>query len=175
MLYFTLGKQFINGYGWNKGALSTTVVLNAYTAPPGIQNASKKPNEVDVVETCTTTTTYEWESSPLKGSNPLTADQQGAIGLPNYSSHYMMLTSYFSNAVNILAAWDHNAHTTKQYAMAMLYGLDNAKDGTAAQQTLLQTEYNNLLTQYGISSSELNAFYSANLKVTTGNLPKSGC
>jgi len=97
-------------------------------------------------------------------------------GLPtNYSSHYTMLSSYFATAVSILASWDNNAHTTKQYAMAMLYGLDNATDGTAAQKTILQTEYSNLLTQYGITASDLTTFYNANLISTTGKLPTSGC
>jgi hypothetical protein len=47
-----------------------------------------------------------------------------------------------SQAITALAEWDNNSHTTKEYAEAMLYGLNNATDGPPAQQALLNTEYN---------------------------------
>jgi hypothetical protein len=97
-------------------------------------------------------------------------------GLPgNYADHYQMLNDYFTQAVAILAAWDNNAHTTKVYAEAMLYGLGNGTDGTPAQQALLQTEYNSLLTQYGITAANLNDFNLNNLNSTLNKLPTTGC
>lgn len=98
-------------------------------------------------------------------------------GLPsNYSNHSVMMTSYFDQAVSILAQWDNNAHTTKEYAEAMLYGLDNASGGgTPAQQSLLTAEYNTLMSKYSITASNLNSFYLNNLYATSGKLPTSGC
>jgi hypothetical protein len=99
-------------------------------------------------------------------------------GLPgNYSDHYQMLTDYFSQAVTALKAWDSGAHTDEQYEMTMLYGLDNANDGTAAQKALLQQEYNNLLTKYGITASALSDYWKTQLTPTssTDQLPTSGC
>ncbi|MFI5139842.1 MAG: hypothetical protein ACHQIM_18615 [Sphingobacteriales bacterium] len=97
-------------------------------------------------------------------------------GLPsNYSNHYVMLSNYFSMAVNSLAQLDNNAHTAKDYEMAMLYGLNNATDGTIAQQALLNTEFNSLLSQYGITAADLNTFNQNNLNATSNKLPTSGC
>ncbi|HEY4326246.1 MAG TPA: hypothetical protein VGN20_19830 [Mucilaginibacter sp.] len=97
-------------------------------------------------------------------------------GLPsNYSSHYQMLSDYFNLAVNALATLDNNAHTTTEYAMAMLYGLNNATDGTPTQQALLQTEYNNILASYGITTTQLNTFNIANLNAATGSKLPTNC
>lgn len=97
-------------------------------------------------------------------------------GLPsNYSNHYVMLNDYFSQAITALAEWDNNSHTTKEYAEAMLYGLNNATDGTPAQQAILNTEYNSLLTKYALTPADLNDFYIKNLNATSGKLPTSGC
>ncbi|MDP9078435.1 MAG: hypothetical protein M3O71_13460 [Bacteroidota bacterium] len=99
-------------------------------------------------------------------------------GLPkNYSDHYQMLSDYFSQAVTILQTWDNYAHTPTEYAEAMLFGLDNAKDGSAAQQATLQTEYNKILTTYGITPTMLTSFNKNQLNpiLTTTKLPKSGC
>ncbi|MDB5016751.1 MAG: hypothetical protein JWQ84_1583 [Mucilaginibacter sp.] len=99
-------------------------------------------------------------------------------GLPNiYSSHYQMLSDYFSQAVTALAQFDNNAHTTKEYAEAMLFGL-NQSNGTGVtpdQQALLQTEFNNLLTSYGLTAADLNTFNNKNLNATANKLPTSGC
>jgi len=97
-------------------------------------------------------------------------------GLPsNYSNHYEMLSDYFSDAVGILAQLDNNAHTTQEYAMAMLFGLDNATDGTAAQQAVLQTEYNNIMTAYGITPAVIAAFNSANLNAPSSSQLPTNC
>ena len=100
----------------------------------------------------------------------------------NFSSHYEMMDYYFSNAVSILSAWDNNAHSAKQYEMAMLYGLDNPGDlvGTSAsfqtKVTTLNTEYSNLLTKYGISAQDLNNFWTSQLNAPSGDkLPTTGC
>lgn len=86
-----------------------------------------------------------------------------------------MLDDYFDKATAILAQFDNNAHTTKDYRMAMLFGLDNATDGNASQKATLQTEFNSLLTKYNITSTDLNNFNSNNLNSTTNKLPTSGC
>ncbi len=97
-------------------------------------------------------------------------------GLPsNYSNHYEMLSNYFSDAVGILAQLDNNAHTTQDYAMAMLFGLDNATDGTPAQQAVLQTEYNNIMTAYGITATQLAAFNKANLNAPSSSQLPTNC
>jgi hypothetical protein len=97
-------------------------------------------------------------------------------GLPaNYVDHYQMLNDYFSKSVGILSSLDNNQHTPKEYAMAMLYGMDNVVSGDAAQQALLQTEYNSLLTKYGITSSDKDSFNRANLNSASNKLPKTGC
>src|SRR5665213_259049 len=86
-------------------------------------------------------------------------------GLPtNYRDHYEMLSDYFNQAVTALAQLNNYAHTTLQYEEAMLYGLNNSNGPsvTPAQQALLQTEFNNLLSLYGISASDLNGFNQAN-------------
>jgi hypothetical protein len=58
----------------------------------------------------------------------------------------------------------------------MLYGLDNAQDGTPAQKTTLQAEYNSLLSKYSISTSDLNTYYLSQLNASTSQkLPTAGC
>jgi len=95
-------------------------------------------------------------------------------GLPsNYSDHYQMLDDYFDKSVAILAAWDNNAHSTNDYVKAMLFGLDNGTDGTPTQQAELQTEFNSILTRYGITSQDLTTFNHANLNSTSEKLPKN--
>jgi len=97
-------------------------------------------------------------------------------GLPsNYSNHYQMLSAYFNLAVNALATLDNNAHTTKDYAMALLYGLNNASDGTPTEQALLQTEFNNILASYGITAAQLNTFNIANLNAPTSSRLPTNC
>ena len=58
-----------------------------------------------------------------------------------------MMSNYFDQAVNVLATWDNNAHTTQQYAMAMLYGM-NTSDSTATptETADLQQEFSNIKT-----------------------------
>jgi hypothetical protein len=98
-------------------------------------------------------------------------------GLPaNYSGHYEMISAFFDKAVGMLAKWDNNAHTTKEYQMTMLYGLDNAQDGTQVQKDSLNSVYNKLLSKDGITSSDLNTYYTNNLNASSAQkLPTSGC
>ena len=93
----------------------------------------------------------------------------------NYSNHLDMMTDYFNKAVATLKNWDNGAHTDKEYRMATLFGLDNAKDGTSAQQAELQSEFNSLLIKYGITSNDLNNFNINNLNANSNKLPTSGC
>jgi len=106
-------------------------------------------------------------------------------GLPsNYSNHYVMLTDYFTQAITALADWDNNSHTTKEYAEAMLYGL-NTNDFLAlpaGNPGSLQTEYNSILTQYHLTQAMVDSFDLANVVVSgttaTGSaakLPTTGC
>lgn len=86
----------------------------------------------------------------------------------NYRDHFAMLTDYFSKAVATLKSWDGSAHTDKEYAEAMLYGL-NTNDFLAlpaGSPSALSVEYNALLTQYGLTQATVNAFNIANLNVT---------
>ncbi|MDB5008301.1 MAG: hypothetical protein JWP45_2694 [Mucilaginibacter sp.] len=97
-------------------------------------------------------------------------------GLPsNYKDHYQMLSDYFDKAVTALASWDNNAHSTKEYQEAMLYGLDNGTDGTPTQQSLLQTEFNKILTKDTITTTGLDIFNKTNLNSVSNKLPTSGC
>ena len=94
---------------------------------------------------------------------------------PNYSNHLDMIADYFDKAVTALKTWDNGAHTDKEYQMATLFGLDNGRDGTSAQQAQLQTEFNSLLTKYSITAADLNTFNITNLNATIDKLPTSGC
>lgn len=86
----------------------------------------------------------------------------------NYRDHFAMLTDYFTKAVATLKSWDGSAHTDKEYAEAMLYGL-NTSDFLAlpaGSPSALSVEYNALLTQYGLTQATVNAFNTKNLNVT---------
>ena len=86
------------------------------------------------------------------------------------------MDDYFNQAVAVLGNWDNHAHTLKDYAMAMLYGLDNAQGGDAQQQARLQTEYTSLLSKFNISLSDINTFDIDNLNAASSDkLPTSGC
>lgn len=102
--------------------------------------------------------------------------------LPSYyRDHYEMLDDYFDKAVDILAEWDNHSDTSLQtYRMAMLYGLDNANLPVTPQNqariTLLNTEYQSLLTKYGITAAALNTYWQTQLNAPVGNrLPTGGC
>jgi len=97
-------------------------------------------------------------------------------GLPaNYSSHYQMLTDYFDKAVGILASWDNNSHTQKEYQMTMLYGLNNAKDCTQSQKDSLNSVFTRIANKYNITDSARNAFSILQLNSTNNKLPTTGC
>ena len=95
---------------------------------------------------------------------------------PNYRDHYAMLSDYFSKAVAILKAWDKGAHTDQEYEMSMLYGL-NTNDFLALPVTspsLLSVEYNNILTQYNLTTAMCNTFWTSQLTTAINKLP-GGC
>lgn len=81
------------------------------------------------------------------------------MGLPaGYSNHLEMLDDSFSNMMETLKELDGGHHTQKEYAMAMLYGLN--KEGADADQIAqLDDFYNARMTQYSITPTEANNFY----------------
>lgn len=93
-----------------------------------------------------------------------------------------MLDYYFDTAVSVLAKWDNNAHSTKEYQMTMLYGLNNpgeAEGTTASYMTKylrLKDEYNSILTKYNITESQLGTYWKAQINTTnqSDKLP-TGC
>jgi hypothetical protein len=75
-----------------------------------------------------------------------------------------------------LKTWDGGAHTDAEYEMAMLYGLNTSDpNATATENTDLQTEYNSLLTQYGFTAANLNAFYLSQLNAPASAKLPGGC
>ncbi|MET3503613.1 MULTISPECIES: hypothetical protein [Mucilaginibacter] len=51
------------------------------------------------------------------------------LGLPsNFRDHWSMLDEYFDKAVKSLKTFDNGAHTDQEYAMTILYGLNNGSD-----------------------------------------------
>ena len=103
-------------------------------------------------------------------------------GLPsNFSNHYEMMDYYFNQAVSILAQWDNNQHTRKDYEMAMLTGLNNPGANTGdpnyiTEVQMLQTEYDNLKAKFSITENDLNTFKTANSIATQSvRLPTGGC
>jgi hypothetical protein len=95
----------------------------------------------------------------------------------NYSDHYQMLEDYFGKAVSILSSWDNNAHTPKEYAMAMLYGLNTVDPNCPADvKNRLDTVYNKIKTNNNITDQDLTTFYTNNLNAQSSEkLPSSGC
>lgn len=111
-------------------------------------------------------------------------DSLNQVGQANYVQHTNFLEQYFETTVNILSAFDNNAHTMDEYRMTMLYGLSNAGDAPSSVDELssynarkgkLEATYNKLLTKYGLTSSEINSFYKNNVKNVASNkkLPTS--
>jgi len=96
---------------------------------------------------------------------------------PNYSGHYQMLTDYFNKATGILSSWDNNSHTPKEYAMAMLYGLNTTDPNCPADvKARLNNIFTSVMTTYSITLSDLNTFNINNLNATSSNkLPTTGC
>ena len=96
---------------------------------------------------------------------------------PNYSGHYQMLIDYFDKAVNILATWDNNQHTQKEYTTLMLYGLRTTDPNTPVEmKARIDSVYNFKMASKGISQHYLDSLTRVNLNATTGSkLPTSGC
>ncbi len=98
----------------------------------------------------------------------------------NFSNHFEMMDYYFDSAVTTLAQWDNNAHTPKEYEMAMLYGLNNTGvPGSTMYGTVLagelNTEYTNLMSKYLISAADLNTFYTGELNAPSNRRLPTGC
>jgi len=102
-------------------------------------------------------------------------------GLPSeYSDHSAMMADYFSQAIDILAAWDNNAHTTQQYAMVMLYGLntsglDPSDPNNTTEINFLNTEYNSLLAKYNIDATTLSNYWQSQLNAQASNKLPQDC
>lgn len=77
VLYFTLDKQFINGYAWQNGILTSTVSLSAQMQTD--QSPKLQTNSATLY--CYNSIVYEvtevTTDNPLVGSNPQTAQYQG--------------------------------------------------------------------------------------------------
>jgi hypothetical protein len=91
-----------------------------------------------------------------------------------------MMSAYFSQSISILASFDNNAHTTQQYAEIMLYGLNTAfldptKPADNAQISTLNTEYNNIMAQYGITSAAWNSYIATQLTAATADKLPTNC
>ena len=95
----------------------------------------------------------------------------------NYSGHYQMLTDYFNKATGILAAWDNNHHTPKEYVMAMLFGLNTVDSGCPPDmKARLDKVFNDMKAAYNITEQNLTDFNNANLNAPANSkLPTSGC
>ena len=108
----------------------------------------------------------------------LSVDQWCVIeGLPtNFSSHYVMMSSYFDQEVSVLSIWDHGAPTNQQYAMAMLYSM-NTSDPTAtsAEAADLVQEYNNIKAECGLTDSQINTFNISQLTAPSSSQLPGGC
>ena len=96
----------------------------------------------------------------------------------NYSQHYYILTDFFNKGLQTLQNWDstqEKKHTTKEMAMAMMYGLDTV-DANCPQSYIdnINTAFDLLKKQFNISDTELNDFNKSQL-VSIFNLPNSGC
>ena len=108
----------------------------------------------------------------------LSIDQWCVIdGLPaNYSNHFVMMTSYFDQAVGLLKTWDNSTHSDAEYAMSMLYGLNTAGDNaTAAEQLTLQQMYDTLKNKYSLSDAQINTYNKAALNASNSDKLPGGC
>ena len=92
----------------------------------------------------------------------------------NYTDHSLFLENYVDNFIKILKEVNGSSYTDKQYQMAAIYGLNNAGDPPPNSifnginlyniyKGILEKSYANLLTKYGITTTERDAFYQDNL------------
>ncbi|MFA6275529.1 MAG: hypothetical protein WC622_02200 [Pedobacter sp.] len=92
----------------------------------------------------------------------------------NFNDHSLFIENYVDNFVKILKDVNGTSYTDKQYQMAAIYGLNNPGDRTynylgigvdlySIYKDKLEKSYNNLLTKFGITAAERDAFYLANL------------
>lgn len=98
---------------------------------------------------------------------------------PNYSNHTVMLEDYFEKSMAVLQAWNAKQnflYSTKDMAMAMLFGLNTYDTGTSPTQiSTINNAFEAVKTKYAITASDLNTFNLSNLNSTTNKLPTTGC
>ncbi|QNK64825.1 hypothetical protein H7F33_10235 [Pedobacter sp. PAMC26386] len=96
----------------------------------------------------------------------------------NYTQHSLMLADYFDKAVSALSYWDSNQtlkHTSKEIAMAMMYGLTTAESSCSQSDiNKINATFDALKLKYSITTSDLNTFNVSQLN-SPNSLPKSGC
>jgi len=89
-------------------------------------------------------------------------------GLPsNYSQHTVMLTDYFDRAIKVVTAWDQKQtlhHSSKEIAMAMMYGL-NTVDPNTPQNLVdnINAAFELIKIKYEVTDAELDTFYKSQL------------
>jgi len=98
---------------------------------------------------------------------------EGRLAGANFTDHSLFLEKYVDNFIRVLKELNGTNYTDKQYQMAAIYGLDNAGDPPInplngvniynIYKGILDKSYNNLMAKYGISPSQRDAFYLANL------------
>ncbi len=96
----------------------------------------------------------------------------------NYSNHTLILTDYFDKSIAVLQTWNNTQTTpysTKELAMAMMYGLDTVDPGTP-QNFIdnINSAFVAIQAKYGITAAELNTFNLANLS-SNNKLSTTGC
>ncbi|MXV49947.1 hypothetical protein GS399_03110 [Pedobacter sp. HMF7647] len=95
---------------------------------------------------------------------------------PNYIDHFSFIANSFDSMVQTLSAWDNNQHSTDEYRMAMMFGLNNpGSNATSSQVNLLNNLYSQLMNRYNLSASEMNSFYNTNLHATTDKRLPTNC
>lgn len=178
--------QYKLGETENTTAANSTIYLNTQA----IQNASQLFLQVAAIhETAHAYLTYyikmgTWGQTIQEGGDfpwALKMANYGVIATGqymtgNYTDHSIFINHYLNETVNILKSVNGGAYTNQEYIMAAIYGMNNAGTippslaTTATGQTYftnlknqLNTSYNNILTQNGITPAMINTFYNSNL------------
>ncbi len=102
----------------------------------------------------------------------LDALASGQIQSGNFNDHSMFLENYVEKFVTILKELNGTSYTDQEYQMAALFGLNNAGQPPSdplgitvynIYKSKLDKSFNNLLTKYGITTSQINSFNADNL------------
>lgn len=104
----------------------------------------------------------------------------------SFVDHSLFLENYVDNFIQILKNINGNSYTDKEYQMAAIYGLNNAGEVPNnpivngvniynIYKNILDKSYNNLMTKFGITITQRDAFFLANLTnvPTNKKLPTS--